>query len=34
MAQMLHFEKFPSEKDAVEWINAHPRLTRPVAETG
>jgi hypothetical protein len=21
--------KFTSEKDAVEWINAHPRLTKP-----
>ena len=24
-----HFGKFPSEQDAIDWINAHPRLTRP-----
>jgi hypothetical protein len=23
------FGKFPSEQDAIDWINAHPRLTRP-----
>jgi hypothetical protein len=23
--------KFTSEKDAVDWINAHPNLTKPVA---
>ena len=29
----VHYvEKFTSEKDAVSWINAHPRLTKPVAE--
>ena len=24
-----HFGKFPSEKDAIAWIDAHPRLTKP-----
>jgi hypothetical protein len=24
-----YFGKFPSEKDAIDWINAHPRLTKP-----
>jgi hypothetical protein len=24
-----YFGKFTSERDAVEWINAHPNLTRP-----
>jgi hypothetical protein len=24
-----YFGKFPSENDAVAWINAHPRLTKP-----
>jgi hypothetical protein len=24
-----HFGKFTSERDAIDWINAHPRLTRP-----
>jgi hypothetical protein len=24
-----HFGKFTSENDAIDWINAHPRLTRP-----
>jgi hypothetical protein len=23
-----YFGKFPSEKDAIDWINAHPRLTK------
>jgi hypothetical protein len=28
--QAVHyFGKFTSEKDAIEWINAHPLLTRP-----
>jgi hypothetical protein len=26
-----HFGKFISERDAIAWINAHPRLTEPVA---
>jgi cytochrome c-type biogenesis protein CcmE len=30
--QIRYFGKFTSEKDAVGWINAHPRLTKPVAE--
>jgi len=29
---MLHFGKFNFEKDAIDWINAHPRLTKPVTE--
>ena len=24
-----HFGKFTSERDAIVWINAHPRLTKP-----
>jgi hypothetical protein len=29
----VHFVgKFTSEKDAVAWIEAHPRLTKPVPE--
>jgi hypothetical protein len=24
-----HFGKFTSEQDDIDWINAHPRLTRP-----
>jgi uncharacterized protein (DUF2384 family) len=24
-----HFGKFTSEREAIDWINAHPRLTRP-----
>jgi hypothetical protein len=24
-----HFGKFTSEQDAIDWINAHPRLTKP-----
>jgi hypothetical protein len=24
-----HFGKFTSEQDAIDWINAHPQLTRP-----
>jgi hypothetical protein len=28
-----HFGKFVSEKDAVDWITAHSRLTRPAEET-
>jgi hypothetical protein len=24
-----HFGKFTSERDAIDWINAHPRLTKP-----
>jgi hypothetical protein len=29
----VHFVgKFTSEKDAVAWIEAHPNLTKPVAE--
>ena len=24
-----HFGKFTSENDAIDWINAHPQLTRP-----
>ena len=24
-----YFGKFTSERDAVEWINAHPNLTKP-----
>jgi hypothetical protein len=24
-----HFGKFTCERDAIDWINAHPRLTRP-----
>jgi hypothetical protein len=24
-----YFGKFTSEQDAIDWINAHPRLTRP-----
>ena len=24
-----YFGKFTSERDAIDWINAHPRLTRP-----
>jgi hypothetical protein len=24
-----HFGKFISEQDAIDWINAHPRLTKP-----
>jgi len=27
-----YFGKFTSEKDAVRWINAHPRLGKPVSE--
>jgi hypothetical protein len=27
-----HFGKFTSKRDAVAWINAPPRLTKPVAE--
>jgi hypothetical protein len=27
-----YFGKFASKKDAVEWINAHARLTEPVAD--
>jgi hypothetical protein len=27
-----YFGKFTSERDAIDWINAHPRLTGPVAE--
>ena len=28
-----HFGKFASEKDAVDWIAAHSRLTMPAEET-
>ncbi len=24
-----HFGKFTSKRDAIDWINAHPRLTKP-----
>jgi hypothetical protein len=24
-----YFGKFTSERDAIDWINAHPRLTKP-----
>jgi hypothetical protein len=24
-----YFGKFTSEKDAIDWINAHPNLTKP-----
>jgi hypothetical protein len=24
-----HFGKFTSEQDAIDWIHAHPRLTKP-----
>ena len=24
-----HFGKFTSENDAIDWINVHPRLTKP-----
>ena len=24
-----HFGKFTSEQDAIDWIDAHPRLTKP-----
>jgi hypothetical protein len=24
-----HFGKFTSERDAIDWINAHPNLTEP-----
>ncbi len=24
-----HFGKFTSEREAIDWINAHPQLTRP-----
>jgi hypothetical protein len=27
-----HFGKFTSEQDAIDWINAHPRLTRGKAD--
>ena len=27
-----YFGKFTSERDAMGWIAAHPRLTKPVAE--
>jgi hypothetical protein len=27
-----HFGKFTSEQDAIDWINAHTRLTEPLAE--
>jgi len=27
-----HFGKFNSEQEAIKWIDAHPRLTRPVLE--
>jgi hypothetical protein len=28
-----HYGKFTSEKDAVDWIAAHSRLTMPIEET-
>ena len=27
-----YFGKFTSEKDAIDWINAHSQLTKPIAE--
>jgi hypothetical protein len=27
-----YFGKFTSEQDAIDWINAHPRLTKPVTK--
>ena len=27
-----HFGKFISEQEAINWIDAHPRLTKPVLE--